>query len=76
MKVLIIIPATSRVTSVAAGGRSYAVGAAPGRDGLPQGRAAGIMIKAAVGLDHSPGCLVCREVFGPHSGPYGRGAKP
>ena len=54
MKVLIIIPATSRVTSVAAG----------------------IMIKAAVGLDHSPGCLVCREVFGPHSGPYGRGAKP
>ena len=33
---LIIIPARSRLERVAAGGRSYGVGAAHGRDGLQQ----------------------------------------
>jgi len=34
---LIIIPSRSRLELVAAGGRSYGFGAAPGRDGLQQG---------------------------------------
>jgi len=45
---LIILPAKSRLELVAAGGRSYGVGAAPGRDGLQQGLVAGLMIKAYI----------------------------
>ena len=46
-RALSIIPARSRMELVAAGGRSDGVGAAPGRDGLPQGLVAGIPIKPA-----------------------------
>jgi len=48
-RALSIIPARSRMELVAAGGRSDGVGAAPGRDGLPQGLVAGFLIKARAG---------------------------